>query len=286
MNQPSKIKQNPLASLMRQPKIYIKLPSNGEYWNPGSLLKAETDEYPVYSMTAKDELMLKIPDALINGQAIVEVIQHCVPNIKNAWMMPNIDLDVILIAIRIATYGERMEVPIPGSELTYELDLRYLMAQLQEQMRWDSRVEVTPELIMYVKPINYKQLSESSLQAFETQRILQIASNPDISDEDKNRTYQETFNKLNDLTIGLVNNAIYKIDSSEGSTEDKSFIKEFMNNVDREIFEVVKRHMELLRDNNLVKPLKIQPTEQMIADGMPEGMIEIPLTFDPTSFFA
>jgi hypothetical protein len=60
-------------------------------------------------MTAKDELMLKTPDALMNGQATVEVIKSCVPSIKNPWHMPSIDIDTILIAIRIATYGENME---------------------------------------------------------------------------------------------------------------------------------------------------------------------------------
>ena len=97
---------------MRQPKIYIKLPSNGEFWPQGSIQPTETGEYPVYSMTAQDELRLKIPDALMNGQAMVDVIENCIPNIKNAWVMHNIDMDIILIAIRIATYGEKMKLPI------------------------------------------------------------------------------------------------------------------------------------------------------------------------------
>ena len=103
---------NPLSMFMRQPKIYIRLPSGGEFWPEGSLEATETGEYPVYSMTAKDELILKVPDALMNGQAIVDVIQNCIPNVKNAWHAPNIDLDVLLIAIRIATYGEMMTTPI------------------------------------------------------------------------------------------------------------------------------------------------------------------------------
>jgi len=74
---------NPLAGLMRQPKIYIKLPSGGQYWPQGSIVIPENGDLPVYSMTAKDELLLKIPDALMNGQAIVEVIQNCIPSIKN-----------------------------------------------------------------------------------------------------------------------------------------------------------------------------------------------------------
>jgi hypothetical protein len=93
-----KVNQNPLAGFMRQPKIYIKLPSGGEFWPAGSLDRTENGEYPVYSMTAKDELMLKVPDALMNGQAVVSVIEHCVPNIKNAWHTPNLDLDVVAAA--------------------------------------------------------------------------------------------------------------------------------------------------------------------------------------------
>ena len=87
-----KFKNNPLAGLMRQPKIYIKLPSGGEFWPKGSIDMPENGELPVFSMTAKDELMIKIPDALVNGQAIVDVIQNCIPSIKNAWSTPNIDL--------------------------------------------------------------------------------------------------------------------------------------------------------------------------------------------------
>ena len=42
--------------------------------------------------------MMKTPDALVNGETTVEVIQSCMPNIKDAWKIPVIDLDVILIA--------------------------------------------------------------------------------------------------------------------------------------------------------------------------------------------
>src|SRR6056300_1622120 len=100
---------SPLQKFYRQPKLYLSLPSDGKYYPPGVLETTETGEYPVYSMTAKDELAFKTPDALINGQSTVDVIQSCIPNIKNAWEMPSLDLDAALIAIRIATYGEHMD---------------------------------------------------------------------------------------------------------------------------------------------------------------------------------
>jgi hypothetical protein len=282
-----KLKNNPLAGLMRQPKIYIKLPSGGEFWPENSLVRSETGEYPVYSMTAKDELMFKIPDALINGQAVVDVIQHCVPNIKNAWDIPNIDMDVILIAIRIATYGEKMTVPLANndSDYDYDVDLRNIMANLIEQTTWDSVVPVSPELTVYVKPLNYKQMTESSMQSFETQKIIEIANNSQMKEEEKITLFKDTFNKLNNATVGIINDTVAKIESIQGSTDDPVYIREFMENCDREVFDAVKNHLEKLRLQNEIKPLQVQPTASMIASGFPDKIIEVPLVFDASTFF-
>jgi hypothetical protein len=288
MTPQTKPNSNPLSGFMRQPKIYIKLPSGGQYWAKGSLEVSETEEYPVYSMTAKDEMMLKIPDALISGQALVDVIQHCMPNVKNAWAVPNLDLDVILIAIRIATYGEKMTVPldIPDVELNYEVDLRYVMASLIEQITWQESVQVTPELVIYVKPMDYRQVSASAVKTFETQRMLQIVNDSTMTDIEKSKSFKEAVDKLNDITVGLVNNSVFRIDSSQGATDDLKFIKEFLDNADKEIFDVIKVHIEQLRSQNNIKPIVIQPTPEMIEQGVPNQTIEIPLVFDPSTFFA
>ena len=127
---------NPLVKHLRQPKIYIKLPSEGNYWAGKSLEKTETGEYPVYAMTAKDEITFKTPDALLNGQATVDVIQSCIPNIKDAWKMPSIDTDAVLIAIRMASFGNSidMSATVPNTEITkdFALDLQNLYDRYQQ----------------------------------------------------------------------------------------------------------------------------------------------------------
>lgn len=279
---------NPLAGLMRQPKIYIKLPSGGQYWPQGSIVIPENGDLPVYSMTAKDELLLKIPDALMNGQAIVEVIQNCIPSIKNGWAIPNIDLDVILIAIRIATYGEKMKVPLDNKNLLdvdYEVDLRNIMADLVGQINWDPVVPVNADLTIFVKPITYKLITDGAMQSFETQKIIQIANNSDLEEKEKVKMFKESFDKLNLLSIGIVNNSVYEIQSSQGSTKDPAYIKEFMENVDKGVFDAVKAHLEKMKDQNTIKPLQIQPTAAMLAAGYPDEIIEVPLVFDASTFF-
>jgi hypothetical protein len=279
---------NPLISFMRQPKIFIRLPSNGEYWPAGSLEISQTGEYPVYSMTAKDELMLKIPDAVMNGQAVVEVLQHCVPNIKNAWLAPQIDIDVILIAIRLATYGEKMTTPISiggEEELEYVIDLRTVMDTLQSQIGWDPIVAINDNLTVFVRPMNYKQISESALKTFETQKIMQIANNDNMDEETKISAFKESFKKLTDVTIGMVQHGIYRVDTNEGSTENPDFIKEFVDNVDKDIFNAVQAHLEKLKEQNSIKPIKIEVTDEMRLKGVTGDSFELPITFDPATFF-
>ncbi len=275
---------------MRQPKIYIRLPSGGEYWPAGSLAISETGDYPVYSMTAKDELMLKVPDAVMSGQAVVDVIQHCVPNIKNAWNIPSIDLDVILIGIRLATYGEQMTAPLTFNDSEYEMDyvvdLRNVMDSLMSNITWDPIVPISNDLTVYVKPMNYKHISESAVQTFETQKIFQIANNEKMSEDEKIRIFKESFNKLTEVTIGIVEKSIFKIDSSAGSTDNPKFIKEFIENADKEIFNTIQNHLEKLREQNSLKPIVIQVTDDMRKAGVTGETVEIPLVFDPATFFA
>jgi hypothetical protein len=280
---------NPLTGLMRQPKIFIRLPSNGQYWEDGSLEVSENGEYPVYSMTAKDELMLKVPDALMNGQAVVDVIQHCIPSIKNAWKTPNLDMDVILIAIRIATYGEKMNIPVRAGgelDLEYTLDLRMVIDSLQNQISWDPVVPVSDDLTLYIKPITYKVMTESALQTFETQKIIQLVNDESIPEEQKIIAFKESISKLNQLTIGIINQSVYSVESSQGSTTDQKHIQEFMSNADKKVFDTVKEHIDQLRANNSIKPLQIAVTDEMRAQGITEDVIEIPLQFDPSNFFA
>ena len=127
---------NPLNKYFRQPSIYVSLPSGTDY-PPHVVTPSKTGELGVMPMTAKDEIRFKTPDALMNGEAVVDVIQSCVPNIKDAWQVKSYDLDTILIAIRIATYGETMEmnfnVPVINEKLSHTVNLPAILDQIRVQ---------------------------------------------------------------------------------------------------------------------------------------------------------
>ena len=145
---------NPLKSFFRQPAIYIRLPSDGQFWPDGAVDVPVNRELPVLPMTAMDEITYRTPDALFNGAAIVTVIQSCMPNIKNAWHTPNCDLNAILTAIRIASYGKAMplstDCPACNETTDVEVDLQAVLAKLGMSdyaefilPQWITRIKLT-----------------------------------------------------------------------------------------------------------------------------------------------
>ena len=125
---------NPLKQYFRRPEIYIKLPSGGNFYPEGSIDLPENKELPVYPMTAIDEITSKTPDALFNGTAVVDIIKSCLPNIKDPWSVPSIDLDHILIAIRVASNGNLLDIesicPSCNEEASYDINLIGLLSNI------------------------------------------------------------------------------------------------------------------------------------------------------------
>lgn len=279
---------NPLRKFFRQPKNYIRLPSSGNFYPQGSLEKTETGEYAVYAMTAKDELVMKTPDALLNGQATVEVIQSCVPSIKNAWAIPSIDIDAILVAIRIATYGEKLdlEIKMPGTnELkTYELDLRIILDKLISSA-FDQEIVVNSQLKVYIRPLSYKEFTQTATKALEEQRIFSIVNDNEMDNQKKLEIFNASFRKLTDININMVSTSIIKIVTDEGETSNPEFIKEFIDNADKDFYKAIIDHLETQKKKFAIEPQKIITTDEERAAGAPDHL-EIPITLDSSNFFA
>ena len=279
--------QNPLAKHFRQPKVYLTLPSGGN-WYDGGLNMTETGELPVFSMTARDELRYKTPDALLNGHATVEVIESCIPNIKNGWSIPNIDLDAILVAIRIATYGEKLEltttIPVVNEERTYIADLRVMLDSLLSQ-KFENIVEFE-DFKAEIRPLNYKYSNEISMKTFEEQRIFYLLNKQQMDDAEKLTQIQNSFDTLTNMTIELVKRSIVAIKyKDDDPVTNPEFINEFIDNAEKGFYYNIVKHIEAQREKFSIKPMVAPVSPEDIAAGAPET-VTIPILFDQSSFFA
>lgn len=279
---------NPLSKHFRQPKLYVRLPSSGNFYPNGSIEVPENLEFPVYAMTAKDELRFKTPDALLNGQSTVDVIQSCMPNIKNAWDVPSIDVDAILIAIRIATYGERMEISttIPGinEERKYDVDLRTLLDGLVAS-EYNNLISIG-DFKIELKPLSYRMFTESALKTFEERRIIKILDDEEMGELEKIQKFNESFQRLTELNVNLAVRSVVSVKyADEAPVTTPVYIQEFFDNADKDIYKAVIEHIENQRKKFVIKPLVARTTPEEIERGAPENF-QVPIMFDQSNFFA
>ena len=282
----SNIEQNPLRKYFRQPKVYITLPSKGIFYPSDAINIPDGDEFPVFAMTAKDELTMKTPDALLNGAATVEIIKSCIPAISNPWAMPSIDLDAVLIAIRIATYGETMEittkVPNTGEDRIFNVDLRQLLNTLVTK-DYQSNIEIN-DMQIKTRPLTYREFTDASLKTFEEQRIFALVNDEKISDTEKLERFNTSFQKLTNLTVKSLASSITSISFGDTEVTNQVHIQEFIENADKQFYQDVLKHIETQRDTFVLEPMKVKSSEEDIAAGAPKEY-EVPITFDQSNFF-
>jgi hypothetical protein len=280
-------KVNPLKQHLRQPKIYITLPSKGQWWPKGSIDYPENGEIPVYAMTARDEITFKTPDALLNGQATVNVIQSCIPNIKDAWTIPSVDLDVVLVAIRMASYGETidMSAPIPNTQLTrdYNFNIQQLYDQLQSAT-FQSEFPIEGFTVK-IKPVTYRTSTQQAIKAFEEQRVFSIIENEDIDPKVKLERFQKSFANLTDINQNVLIDSVTSITPNGGEeVTNPAYLKEFLEGCDASVFNAISDHIKAQKEKYTIKPLTVKATKEEIEAGAPESF-ELPITFDQSNFF-
>ena len=272
---------NPLSQYFRQPSIYIRLPSQGQNYPAGTLVMPANGELPVYPMTAIDEITYRTPDALFNGQATVNVIQSCVPSILDAWAVPGIDLDTILIAIRIASYGHEMEfaTTCPACNATSErtIDLRTMLDALRAP---DYTAHVSHgDLEIYFRPLSYKNLNDNSALQYEQQKLLQVIPDSTISEADKMAALTQAFKSLTEITIRSLAISITAIKTPQALVSEPAHIEEFLKNCERDLFNQIRDHVLRLREQSELQPLKLECTAC-------NHQYQQALTLDMASFFA
>jgi hypothetical protein len=278
---------NPLNKYFRQASIYVKLPSGTDY--PTDVVtKSETGEIGIMPMTAKDEIRFKTPDALMNGQGVVDVIESCVPDIKDAWQIKSYDLDTILVAIRIATYGETMEINfnVPGANesVAHTVNLPAILDQIQKTTV-DTAFTLKDGLKITVQPLTYRDMTSTSLQTFQQQKMYSAIQDSELPDEDKATRFNDAFKKLTDLNASILLKNMASITMTDGTViTDAAHIKEFVDNANATVIKEIETKLMVLRTQGAVKPLKLKASEEQIKKGAPASY-EVPVTFDTSNFF-
>lgn len=271
---------NPLTQYFRQPAIYVKLPSDGNHYPPGALNMPNNRELPVYPMTAIDEITYRTPDALFNGNAVTNVIKSCIPNIIDPWSIPAMDVDTILVAIRIASYGHNMEVattcPNCQNEGDYGIDLRTMM----ERMRAPdySTPVVDGDLEIFFKPMNYKNLNDNNQRQFEEQKILETLPGVEMPTEQRMSALSTALMKITEITVHALSQSIAAVKTPDALVSDPVHIEDMLKHCDRRLFAKIRNHIIDIKSNAEIQPMTLKCAAC-------EKEYQQTVTLDMTSFF-
>lgn len=275
------LQNNPLKQYFRQPSIYITLPSGGQFYPEGTLDMPPNGEIPVYPMTAIDEITYRTPDALFNGSATVSVIQSCVPNIRDPWAIPAMDIDTILVSIRIASYGHAMEVdsqcPKCNEQDEYSVDLRTAIDTMkggdyQKIIRYR-------DLEIYFKPMSYRDLNSNNQRQFDEQRTLQSIASIDATDQDKIKILTDAMKKIQTATVEALAQSIAAVKTPSALVTETEFITDLLQNCDRTLFNQI-------RDNIIEQKTRSELQPMHLKCHKCSHEYQQALTLDMASFFA
>lgn len=238
--------QNPLQQYFRQPKIFISLPSQGVYSKPGTI-DGDVNNLPVYGMTGMDEIIIKTPDALITGESTVKVIISCCPSIKDPWGLSALDLDLVLSAIRIATYGKELGLsstcPACEEENDYDVDITKIIDHFSK-CHYDNKV-VVGDLVIKTQPLTYKQSTDFNLKNFELQQKISQVEFVEDKDE-KQKKINALWQELAEVQRTIFATAIESVETQTTTVTERGFIDEWLLNCDKEVITAIRDHL----DNN------------------------------------
>lgn len=239
---------NPLQQYFRQPKVFVSLPSQGIYSKPGTF-RGSVENMPVFGMTGMDEIMLKTPDALLTGESTVKVLQSCCPNIVNPWEVSNLDIDALLVAIKIATSGNIIDVVQPCKECSeaneYEIDVSKFLDHFA-QCKFNPTV-VIDSLTIKLHPLNYKQVTNFNLENFSLQKRLAQAFQIE-NEEEKQKVIASIYTDLGNMQTRILVESIEEVVTPSGAVTQKEFISEWLANSDKSVIDHLKAQIDSNND--------------------------------------
>lgn len=274
---------NPLSGYFRAPKLYTKLPSGGRFYSDDVVDLSETNEVAVYALTAKDEAILKNPDALLNGEAVSQIIKSCIPAVKMPRKMLSSDIDTLLVAIQGATYGDDIDVkgkcPVCGVECTGVASVEgalETMNVLEDVYEFETASGLTVE----VKPFSYESTIKAGIANFQSTRSLQSLAS--IDDElEQLKAFNNSFVRMASVNFDLTVDAVASIKGNNEGEEfvvrDPSQIREFLENCEATIGKEIEKTITEISKIGVNKKVQLECEEH--------GTFEQEVGFDPVNFF-
>lgn len=294
---------NPLKQYARTNKLYVKLPTQSLYYPEKMLEYSPNGEVGVKALTASDDMMLSNTDALLNGDAVFQVLKSCV-SCKDVKSLLYPDVNTLLLAIRAASRGDKLKFTTncPNPEIDEDnaheheeevsirmlLDATVTIDSVKESTEYVIDTEDGSKLKVYIKPSPYTDMSNANMLMYEQARLIQYFKNnsDDVSEDEQRSKMKEAFDKLVKFQQKVLVNSIEKIDLIQINSgeeivtpvTDRGHIAEFVHDMEDEHAKKLNEKLETL-NQNIGTPDTIETKCKTC-----NHVFEMEVKYDPTNF--
>lgn len=227
---------NPLMAYQRKPKFELNLPSNGRYWDDGSINYSA--KIAVFPLTGQDELLLKNVSPMLIRSVLVEIINKSIPSIVNAWKMPSIDQDAIMIAIRCASYGPLMRITNKctacGKIHESTVDLSDTVPNIKTP-NYDDPI-MLEDVTIWIKPLSFQQIADAALEDQRKLAVIRQLEDGNITSDERNKIISANLTNLSIDKVRQIARNIEKVIVDQITVSNTEYIQEWLLNTDRQTF--------------------------------------------------
>jgi hypothetical protein len=276
---------NPLLAKHRVPRLYCSLPTGLQFYPPGAINVSANNEVAVYPLTVKDQILLKTPDALLNGETLMNIVRSCVPDVRDPNILVEPDINTLLVAIRAATTGPTWDWSCNCPSCEKELDFQFNLPDIldtQTPTELDPTIVVQDEYIIKVRPFSFKQRNMSLLNEIEENKAKLTLANkgPNIDAEQQALEMTQLIDKITTRLLELVSMSIISVTvkSTNQVVTDANYIKEFVFNLSKSEADAISSKIKDINSSGI-------NTKSQFKCEYCKHEWEQDLDLDPTSFF-
>lgn len=244
---------NPLMAYSTPDKVFVKLPSDLNFYD-NTVTTNKDNLFGVKPRNARGDMLLANPDALMNGKAIQLLIEMCVSSITDASKLSISDVEVLLLAITLAsgteTYTFKSSCPECKKEGEFTRDIDSLISTV-DFLKEEYKVDLGNGVVLNLKPLEWSRYNEIQEISFKQQKMVQMAASEHMSLEDKRKIFNDIFLDIIELNTELMCSCIKEAITPQTVVQDYKDIKEYICTLDKETIKKISTEIEMINDTGI-----------------------------------
>jgi hypothetical protein len=247
---------NPLKQYFRPSVLHVTLPSQGKFYAKNALEHSENNQYPVLPLSRQDEVVYISAGG--NASSIVSIIASCVPNIKDVKKMPMIDVDKLLVAVRIASQGSVLQDTAICTNCETEniitVDLNQVLDQF-ESPDYSQPVAIN-DLQVYFRPIIYQQANANLTNGLDEQAIA-AAIDDTVDPAIRTKQIEQLLEKIRNMSTAVLAQHILYIQTPAARVDNSTHITEWLNNCEKSVYLQLQQHIVSIKQQTELQPITV-----------------------------